>query len=104
MTNRHLLATHKLEAFKTWLTRQGIKHRPTTADYQVLQVQLPGDPRWHAIYKKADAKLHLSAPGALIPTVLQFISGDPCKAVPAPASREQLKPVAELASQDVPWE
>lgn len=28
MANRHLLAIHKLEAFKTWLTRQGIKHRP----------------------------------------------------------------------------
>lgn len=77
MADRCTLAIHKLDAFKTWLDTQGIEHRPTSADYQVLQIRLPGDPRWHAIYQKLDAKVHLSVTGPLTRLVRRFVAGEP---------------------------
>lgn len=73
MANRHTLAIHKLDEFKQWLDLVGIEHRPTTADYQVLQVRLPNDSRWHAVYKKLGAKEHLSVPEPLARLVQEFI-------------------------------
>lgn len=73
MANRHTLAIHKLDEFKQWLDLVGIEHRPTTADYQVLQVHLPNDSRWHAVYQKLNAKEHLSVPEPLARLVQEFI-------------------------------
>ncbi len=96
---RNLLAIHKLEEFKIWLTEQGIEHRPTGAAYQVLQVRMIGDPRWHPVYKKLNAKEHLSVPGALVPLVKKFLGHGSW----APW-RPEPKPTAEHAADDVPWE
>lgn len=75
MANRNTLAIHKLEEFKAWLDARSIEHRPTTADFQVLQVRLPGDPRWHAVYQKLSAKEHLSVPLPLERLVWMFVTG-----------------------------
>ena len=73
MANRHTLAIHKLEEFKEWLDCTDVMYRDTTAPYQVLQVRLPDDPRWHAIYRKLHAKEHLSVPEPLVKLVQEFI-------------------------------
>jgi hypothetical protein len=74
MANRNTLAIHKLDEFKTFLEMAGVEHRPTEAAYQVLQVRLPGDPRWHAIYKKLEAKQHLSVTDPLLPLLRAFVN------------------------------
>lgn len=99
MPSRCLLAIHKLEAFKEWLDAHGVEHRPTNADYQVLQVRLPGSPQWHAIFKKLDAKEHLSVPRPLLRLVEQFVFG-----AARSVDERQLKPVAEQAATTLPWE
>ena len=96
---RNLLAIHKLDAFAAWLDEQGIEHRPTDAAFQVLQVRVIGDPRWHPVYKKLNAKEHLSVPGALVPLVKKFLGHGSW----APWQPE-LKPTVEHAADDVPWE
>ena len=73
MANRHTLAIHKLDEFKEWLDCTDVQYRDTTAPYQVLQVRLPDDPRWHAIYQKLHAKEHLSVPEPLVKLVQEFI-------------------------------
>ena len=79
MADRCTLAIHKLDEFKAWLDAQGIEHRPTTADYQVLQVQLPGVKGWHAIYQRLNDKVHLSVTGPLVPLVRLFVRGQPAQ-------------------------
>lgn len=79
MADRCTLAIHKLDEFKVWLDAQGIEHRPTSADYQVLQVQLPGVKGWHAIYQRLDATVHLSVTGPLVPLVRRFVRGQPAQ-------------------------
>lgn len=73
MTDRATLAIHKLDEFKLWLATVGAEYRSTSADWQVLQVRLPGDSRWHAIYRKLHAKEHLSVPGPLERLVREFV-------------------------------
>lgn len=73
MADRATLAIHKLEEFKEWLDCTDVQYRDTTAPWQVLQVRLPYDPRWHAIYKKLHAKEHLSVPEPLVRLVREFI-------------------------------
>lgn len=123
MVNRSTLAIHKLDDFKAWLDEHGIEHRPTTANYQVLQVRLPNDPRWHAIFKRENAAFHLSTPAPLQDVVRAFVSGRaPVFHPPAPRQAttrfygvesftpmsrrdyDNLKQTAEHASDDVPWE
>lgn len=91
MANRHTLAIHKLDEFKEWLDLVGVEHRSTTADWQVLQVRLQGDPRWHAIYQKMAAKEHLSVPEPLARLVRAFVNqGDPYEGL-SPAQRQKEK-------------
>jgi hypothetical protein len=75
MADRCTLAIHKLDDFKAWLDRNGVEHRPTNAAYQVLQIRLPGDPRWHALFKRLDATVHLSVPEPLRHLVRRFVRG-----------------------------
>ena len=98
MVRRNLLAFTKLAAFKAWLDTEGIEWRDTTADYQVIQVRLPNDPRWHPVYQKLGAKVHYSLPSALVPTVMRFL-GKPHVEV----HEDKLKPVAEHAADTLPW-
>lgn len=75
--SRNLLHINKLDAFKDWLTQRGVAHRPTNADWQMLQVRLT--PRnqpayWAAVYRRAELKEHLSVDHRLEPLVRQFIS------------------------------
>lgn len=100
MAARNLLAIKKLPAFKAWLDAQGIENRPTGAAYQVLQIRVVGDPRWHPIFKKLDAKEHLSVPKPLVSLVEKFVRAQELKNYITPA----IKPVAEEAAATLPWE
>lgn len=121
MPVRSILAIHRLPAFKAWLDANGIAHRRTDAAYQVLQIQLPGDPRWHAIYKRAAAKEHLSVPDPLVSLVRDFVSNRTpawcCDKGPAPgetvcsdcaetnaAYQSQLGPGVDPSPDTPPWE
>lgn len=73
MADRNLLPKHFLPDFKVWLEAQGHETRPTTAEYQVLQVRLVGDPVWHAIYEKLTGNPHYSVTQPLVRVTKRFI-------------------------------
>ncbi len=68
-----LLHKSKLQAFKDWLDLNGHEHRPTTADWQVLQVRPKNDTRWHAVYERAVSPEHYSVPQPLTRLVRAYI-------------------------------
>jgi hypothetical protein len=79
--SRNLLAKHKLEPFKEWLTSKEIEHRPSRGIYEVLRVRV-GD-GWQCVFDRHDAKEHYTVAGPLEPTVRRFI-----KEARAPRSKE----------------
>lgn len=99
MPVRNLLAIKKLPAFKAWLDANSVENRATNAAYQVLQVRVAGDVRWHPIYKKLDAKEHLSVPRPLVFLVERFLRKEKIEQ-PAPAPEL----VAEEVGSTPPWE
>ena len=74
MANRNTLAASKLSEFKEWLDLKGIEHRPTEADFQVLQIRLPGEVKWHAIYERLKSKQHLTVTLPLERLLQEFIN------------------------------
>ena len=98
MPARNLLAIKKLAKFKAWLDANGVENRPTGAAYQVLQVRVTGDVRWHPIFKRLDAKEHLSVPKPLISLVERFLRKEKLE-LPAPTEL-----IAAEASSTPPWE
>ena len=96
MANRNTLAIHKLDEFKEWLDSTDVLYRDTDAAYQVLQVRLPGDPRWHAIYRKLEAKQHLSVPEPLVKLVQEFIHH--------PLTMRKARPEPLVSGDLPPWE
>lgn len=99
MAARNLLAIHKLDEFKAWLDARGIEHRPTNADFQVLQVRLPNETQWHAIFRKLHASVHLSVPNPLVPLVTEFVSSGS----KPPPDESKFKPTGEYAAETPPW-
>lgn len=99
MPARNLLAIKKLAKFKAWLDANGVENRPTGAAYQVLQVRVVGDVRWHPIFKRLGAKEHLSVPKPLISLVERFLRKEKLEQ-PAPATES----IAVEASSTPPWE
>lgn len=100
MAARNLLAIKKLPAFKAWLDANGIENRPTGTAYQVLQVRVVGDVRWHPIFKRLGAKEHLSVPRPLVYLVERFLR----KQAVTYQSPAATKPVAEDVINTPPWE
>ena len=72
MSMANLLHMNQLDAFKDYLTRHGIRHRPPRGDYQVLQVCKHGN-QWHALYQRLAATEHLTVPRPLMGLVLNFL-------------------------------
>lgn len=83
---RNLLHFNHLEEFQQWLTEEQIPWRLSTADFQVMQVQLhlrvsgkvqPGKParapQWVAIYNRIGAKEHYSSDSRLDGVIARFI-------------------------------
>ena len=99
MAARNLLAIKKLPAFVTWLDANRVENRVTNAAYQVLQVRVVGDPRWHPIFKRLGAKEHLSVPRPLVFLVERFLRKEAAGQPPI-----ALKPVAEEAACTLPRE
>lgn len=70
--SRCLLHKTKLDAFKAWLTKVGVEHRPPRGDFQVLQVKTKNG-QWQCIFDRLDAKEHFTVAGPLEATVHRFI-------------------------------
>lgn len=60
MANRYTLHINKLKAFKEWLQDDGWKLEETKAPYEVLRARKPGKTNPLLLYKKDNAKEHLS--------------------------------------------
>lgn len=75
--SRNLLHKSKLEAFKAWLDKQGIQHRPTEAAYQVLQIRLmsrKGETTgWTSIYERLNSTEHYTNDVRLESMIYAFI-------------------------------
>lgn len=59
--SRNLLHKNHLEDFKSWLTFNGVEHRPGRGDWQVLQVFVSGT--WYAVYERFFMPEHLTVVG-----------------------------------------
>jgi len=70
--SRNLLHKTKLDAFKVWLTSQGVEHRPPRGDYQVLQVRTKNG-QWQCIFDRIAAPEHYTVAGPLEGLVVRFI-------------------------------
>lgn len=60
MANRHTLAISKLEDFKSWLIADGWKIEETKDYYEALRATKPGRKHPLIVYKRSNAKMHLS--------------------------------------------
>ncbi len=69
--SRNLLAKHKLELYKEWLTEHAIAHRPPRGEYEVLQVGVNG--RWECLFDKYVATEHYTVAKPLEKIVWRFI-------------------------------
>jgi hypothetical protein len=72
MANRALLAKHRLEEFKAWLTAKGVPHRPGRGHYEVLQVHYK-PPQWQVLFFRDKDSPHYTVPDPLYPLVRSFI-------------------------------
>ena len=74
--SRCLLHKTKLDAFKEWLTAQGIPHREGRGEWQVLQVCKDGT-HWNCVYIRLDMPEHLTTDRHLDPLVAKFCKEKP---------------------------
>lgn len=70
MRNRGLLARHKLEDFKKWLTEHGVPYRPGKGAWQVIQVKVPNG--WIPVYDRINGD-HYTVYSTLVKLVRDFI-------------------------------
>lgn len=70
--SRNLLHKNKLEDFKAWLDKKGIKHRPGKGAFQVLQVNNVKN-YWNAVYERIEMPEHLTVVCHLEGLVRAFI-------------------------------
>lgn len=73
---------------------------PTNADFQVMQVRLPHETQWHAIFRRLHAPMYLSVPNPLVPLVMEFVS----PGSKPPPDESKCKPTGEYAAETPPWE
>ncbi len=69
--SRCLLHITKIEEFKSWLTDQGIPHRPGKGFYQVIQVCKDGK-HWNNIYTRHHMPEHFTNDRHLDSLVAKF--------------------------------
>lgn len=68
---RNLLHKDKLDEFKAWLDKNGIRHREAKGPYQVLQVCKDGT-HWNCIYERNHMPEHLTTDRHLDSLVIRF--------------------------------
>lgn len=72
--SRNLLHKSKLDAFKTWLTRNGIEHRQGRGSWEeVLSVHMLSKNQWQSVFDRIDAPEHYTVAAPLEPLVRRFI-------------------------------
>lgn len=97
-TSRNRLHQNKLQAFADFCNEQGWSHVPLKSPFEVLRMRNPGVRDPLIVYKRLEAKEHLTTHGPADAMVSLFLDQ------PHYDRRINLKPVAEHASDDVPWE
>lgn len=60
LANRHTLHINKLDTFREWLVKAGWEIEEPKGCYEVLRARKPGRKNPLIVYKKAEAKEHLS--------------------------------------------
>ena len=70
--SRNLLAQHRLDEFKDWLTKNKFHNRKPMGDWQVWQIRAQ-DGRWHCIFERIGAKEHYTVARPLEYIVKLFI-------------------------------
>ena len=73
MANRHTLHINQLDYFSIWLENQGWQIQPVKGSYEVLRAKKKGRQYPLIIYKKMDAKEHLSVLDRDIRVLASFI-------------------------------
>jgi len=71
--SRNLLHINKLEAFKAWLDKKGIKHRKGLGDWQIMQVFHPDLNVWACIYERIEMPQHFTVDKRLDKLIARFI-------------------------------
>ena len=69
---RNLLHKNKLDAFKQWLDKKHIQHRPGRGEFQVLQVALPNG-EWGVVYDRIVAPEHYTVTAQMESIVRRFL-------------------------------
>ena len=69
--SRSLLAKSRLNAFKVWLSENGIEHRPGKDLWQVLQVKVGNG--WQCVFDRIEGTVHYTVAQPLESTVRKFI-------------------------------
>ena len=95
MANRSTLHISKLEEFKKWLVKDGWEIEEPKGIYEVLRARKRGRQNPLIVYKKADAKEHLSVMDRDSSVVLAFIRD--CKKPKTQADRIRAMTDEELA-------
>lgn len=95
MANRHTLHISKLEAFKKWLVKDGWEIEETKGIWEVLRARKSGRQNPLIVYRKADAKEHLSIMDRDSGVVGAFLRD--CKKTKTNADRIRSMTVEELA-------
>lgn len=67
---RNLLHINKLDEFKSWLTAQGIEHRPGRGEWEVLQVNVNGV--WPCVFRRINMPEHYTTDRRLDGLVRRF--------------------------------
>jgi hypothetical protein len=97
--SRCLLHVGKLQAFKDWLTINGIEYRSSRGPYEVIQV-LVTPPYWYCVYGRINMPEHYTVDRRLEPTVRRFIN-ETEEPTPCPNTAPALpQPLSSLP----PWE
>lgn len=97
--SRNLLHKSRVEAFKAWLTAEGIAWREPRGDWQIMQVELPNG-GWACLYERAHMPEHVTVDRRLEQLVHYFIH---CR----PKSNPEPQPEVMLDTFDVtvpPWD
>lgn len=96
-TSRNRLHQNKLQAFTEFCKFFGWVQTPTKGGFEVLRMRHPDNKDPLLIYRQLKAKEHLTSHGVADRMVSRFLDQ------PEPTDTA-LKPTAEHASNNVPWE
>ncbi len=96
-TSRNRLHQNKLQAFTDFCKSEGWQSVPTKGDFEVLRMRHPDNKDPLLVYRQLKAKEHLTTHGVADKMVDKFLGHRTA------TDESSLKPMAEHASEDLPW-